>query len=177
MDQFDKISDVLMYFIPALLVLLAMFWLVKKNMERDYHIRMLELKKNLDKETIQFKLQAYERFVLFLERISPNSVLPRLHRSGMTAGQLHSELLVTIRTEFEHNYSQQLYISQVAWEEVKTSKEEMVRLINNSFKAVGERASAMQLSTHIFEELVRSGEFPTQKAIDYLKREAKNLIG
>jgi len=103
--------------------------------------------------------------------------LPRLHRSGMTASQLHAELLVTIRTEFEHNYSQQLYISHVAWEEVKTSKEEMVRLINNSFKAVGERASAMQLSTNIFEELVRTSEFPTQRAIDYLKREAKNLIG
>src|SRR6186713_1948779 len=111
MEQFDKITDGMLYFVPAFLVMIVLFWMMKKNADRDHQLRVLDLRKSLQKETIQLRLQAYERLLLYLERISPNSILPRLHRSGMTAGQLQTELIVTIRTEFEHNYSQQLYVS------------------------------------------------------------------
>src|SRR5437773_1389152 len=106
-----NIGEVLLYFVPAALILGGMYLTLKKFLERDHQIRLMELKKGLQKESLPLKLQAIERMVLFLERISPDILLPRLHRGGITAGQLHSDLLSTIRSEFEHNLTQQVYLS------------------------------------------------------------------
>jgi len=177
MDQFDKITDGLMYFVPAFLVMLVLFWLMKKNNDRDHQLRLLDLRKNLQKETIQLRLQAYERLVLFLERISPNSLLPRMHKSGMSAAHLHNDLLITVRTEFEHNFSQQLYVSRKAWEQVRDAKDQMLRVINTTYHETGERATGMQLSTRIVDYFVEAGDLPTQRSIDFLKNEARQLFG
>jgi hypothetical protein len=68
-------------------------------------------------------------------------------------------------------------VSKASWEAVKSAKEEMIRLINLSFNKVGDKGTAMQLSAQIFEEMVRLGEIPAQRAIDVLKSEARTLIG
>src|ERR1043166_4282881 len=119
--EFSKnISDTLFYFVPALLVLFAMFMVMKrfldtqasilrKFLERDIQIKSMEERQDRLKESVPLKLQAYERMILFLERISPNSLLVRVHRGGMAAGQLQSDLVATVRAEFEHNLSQQIY--------------------------------------------------------------------
>ncbi len=77
------------------------------------------------------KLQAYERIVLFLERISTESLIMRTVKPGMTAQQLHSALIANIRSEYEHNLSQQIYMSNEAWEMVKNAKGTVIRIINN----------------------------------------------
>ncbi len=96
----NELADVLMYFVPAMLVLIGMFVLVKKFinaqsaevknfLERDLKMKMAEEKSNRTREAQPLKLQAYERLILFLERISPNSILVRVNRAGMSAAQLH----------------------------------------------------------------------------------------
>jgi hypothetical protein len=177
MDNTKNLTDTLLYFIPAVLVLIAVFMLVKRFLDRDYTNRLLDARQAMKKDSLPLKLQAYERLVLFLERISPNSLLVRTHRSGITATQLHADLLATIRAEFEHNLSQQIYISSSAWETVKNSKEDMLRLINNAYSQAGQGANGMQLSSQIFEMMMKEENIPTQKAIDILKGEAKQLLG
>jgi len=178
----------LLYFVPAVLVLVAMFTVIKrfldnqnstirKFLERDYQMKMAEDKNARQRENIPLKLQAFERIILFLERISPNSLLVRVHRGGMAATQLQQELVSTIRAEFEHNLSQQIYLSEQAWEEVKDAKEEMIRIINNAFSHVGANASGIQMSAHIFEQVLKMETVPTQKAIDFIKSEAKKILG
>jgi hypothetical protein len=177
MDNTKDWSDTLLYFVPALLVLVAVFMLIKRFLDRDYRNQLLLAKQSLKKDSMPLKLQAYERLVLFLERISPNSVLVRTHRSGMSAAQLHADLLATIRAEFEHNLSQQIYISSAAWEVVKNSKEDTLKLINNAYGRIGENGSGIQLSSQIFDQMMREENIPTQKAIDVLKNEARQLLG
>jgi hypothetical protein len=177
MDNTKDFSDTLLYFVPALLVVGGMFLLVKRFLDRDYKFHLLDAKRSMHKESMPLKLQAYERLVLFLERISPNHLVVRTHRAGVTASQLHADLLATIRAEFEHNLSQQIYISSAAWEAVRDSKEEMLKLINNAFGSVGQNGSGMQLSAQIFDQIMKEGSIPTQEAIDFLKREAKQLLG
>src|SRR5690349_13470503 len=98
MDISKNLGDTLFYFVPALLVLFAMFMVMKrfldtqanvlrKFLERDIQIKTLDNRENRQKESMPLKLQAYERLILFLERISPNSLLVRVHRGGMAAGQ------------------------------------------------------------------------------------------
>jgi len=177
MDNSKDWTDTLLYFVPATLVIVAMFMLVKRFLDRDYKLHLVSTRQTMSRESLPLKLQAYERLVLFLERISPNSLLLRTHRAGISATQLHSDLLATIRAEFEHNLSQQIYISTAAWDAVKNSKEDMLKLINNSYSAAGQHANGMQLSSFIIDQVVKTGSIPTQQAIDFLKTEAKQLLG
>lgn len=187
MDTTKTITDILLYFIPAIIVLMGMFLVVKKSfdsqnimmrkfIEKELHIRLMEDQNVRQKESMPLKLQAYERLVLFLERIGPNSILVRVHSGGMTAQQLQLDLISTIRAEFEHNLSQQIYISENAWEEVKDAKEEMIRIVNISFNNVGKNATGIQMSSNIIEQALLLEILPTQRAIDFLKMEAKKLI-
>lgn len=188
MDSINAISDVLLYFVPAVIVMVGMFMLmkkfldnqyviIKKFLERDLQLKVVEDRNTRHRESLPLKLQAFERLILFLERISPNSLLVRVHRGGMSASQLQSELVSTIRAEFEHNLSQQIYVSEQAWEEVKDGKEEMIRIINNAFGHAGSNATGIQMSSQIFEQVLKMENVPTQKAVDFIKSEARKLLG
>src|SRR5205823_3359248 len=144
---------------------------------RDRQLKIMEIKRNMQKEALPLKLQAIERMVLFMERISPDNLLPRTHRSGITSGQFHSDLLATIRAEYEHNITQQVYISDEAWKTVKDAKEELVKIINVALEETGSQATAVHLSSRIFDVMIRDENFPHQQAIEGLKREARMLIG
>lgn len=170
-------ADVLLYFIPAALILGGMYITLKKFLDRDRQIRLMELKKGMQKESLPLKLQAIERMVLFLERISPDTLLPRLHRGGISSGQLHSDLLSTIRAEYEHNLTQQVYLSNDVWDEVKKAKEDLLRIINTAASETGQQATGVHLSSKIFDIMLKEENYPHLAAIDSLKREARQLIG
>lgn len=187
MDSLKPIIDLMWYFVPAIIVLIGMFLIAKKSMdsqsqtlrkfiEKDIQLKVLNDRASRTKESLPLKLQAYERLILFLERIGPNSILVRVHRGGMSAQQLQSDLIATIRAEFEHNLSQQLYVSDQSWEEVKDAKEDMIRMINQAFNQVGSNANGIQMSAALFEQVLELEVLPYQKAIDALKNEAKKLI-
>lgn len=187
MENTKTISEVLMYFIPAFLILIGMFLMMKRSLnsqealiksfvEKEIQLKAIDDRSERRKNAMPLKLQAYERFVLFLERIDPSSILVRVHTSGMSAAQLQNDLIVTIRAEFEHNLSQQIYVSDYSWEEVKSAKEEMIRIINSSFNRVGNNSSGLQLSTAIFEFILEMDVTPTQRAINFLKSEARKML-
>ncbi|MCK9421206.1 MAG: hypothetical protein M0Q38_01260 [Bacteroidales bacterium] len=123
---------------------------------------------------LPLKLQAYERFVLFLERIHPSNLVMRLNNPDLTSGQLQSLLVRTIREEFEYNLSQQLYVSTHTWELIKNAKEEMVALINKAFAKTGDQLMANDLVKTIFEDVIEKGKLPSELALDEIKKEVKN---
>ena len=170
-------TELLLYFVPALLVLVTAFFLIKKFLDDSYKLKLLEVRKASQKDILPLRLQAYERLCLFLERITPVNMIPRVHQSGMTAKQLQSQLLTTVRTEFEHNLSQQLYVSSAAWEAVKNAKEDVVKLVNSAVVSTTDNASALDLSKAIFSIVIRNETSPTQKAIDFLKQETRSILG
>ncbi|CAN5414042.1 hypothetical protein BH11BAC1_BH11BAC1_14030 [soil metagenome] len=170
-------TDVLLYFLPAALILGGMYLTIKKFIDRDRQIRMLELKTSLHKNSLPLKLQAIERMVLFLERISPDTLLPRIHRGGISAGQFHSDLLATIRSEYEHNLTQQVYLSNEVWSEVKRAKEELLKIINMAASETGQQATGVHLSSKIFDIMIKDENYPHLAAVEALKREARELIG
>ena len=110
----EILADILKITIPGLLVLLTALLLLNRMIKNDQEKRKQELILQNSNTVTPLKLQAYERIVLFLERISLESMLLRTSKPGMSAMQLHSALLSTIRSEFEHNLSQQIYMSPKA---------------------------------------------------------------
>lgn len=79
------------------------------------------------------KIQACERFLLFLERSQLPVLVKRIYSPGMLKDGFHIALLQSIEEEFEHNLAQQLYVSNDAWTAVKSAKEELVNQINATF--------------------------------------------
>ena len=128
------------------------------------------------KHLFPLKLQAYERIVLFMERIEPSSLVMRTKTNEMTSAELHGALLHNIREEYEHNVAQQIYISENAWDLVKQAKEETIRIINMAANSMEEEATANELTRDIFEKMMVLPQSPSQIALDYLKQEIKEII-
>ena len=122
------------------------------------------------------RLQAYERMVLFLERISITQLVSRVHKSGMSARLLQSELVKTIRNEYDHNLSQQVYITQQTWNSIKTAKEETIRAINIASTKVSDDAAGLDLVNVLFDLVTKVEKLPTDIALEQLKLEAKQTF-
>lgn len=119
------------------------------------------------------KLQAYERIALFLERIALNNLIVRVYKPGMSARLLQAELLKAIRSEFEHNLSQQIYLSNDSWNATKTAKEEIIKVINIASSKVSDEANGTDLSKVIFELITKVDKLPTEYALELLKMEIR----
>ena len=131
---------------------------------------------HLTDEILPVRLQAYERSILLLERISPESMIMRVSRPGFSARQLQQELLSNITSEFEHNIAQQTYLSTEAWDKIKAAKNQIIHLVNETASEVKPEAKGPTLGKLILERLTELNTPPSQAAIDYLKKEVKSLF-
>ncbi|MDR2066009.1 MAG: hypothetical protein LBP85_09940 [Prevotellaceae bacterium] len=168
----------LMFFLaPALLVAISVYTVLQKMLRNDEAQRNFILKKTSRQATITMRLQAYERLTLFLERISPASLVLRVHQQNITSQDFHVLLLSVVREEFEHNLSQQLYISNEAWETVKAAKESVIMHINESAAKTNAENSSLELARLIVESYTEDGKSNLiQVAINMLKNEAKKIF-
>lgn len=176
----DQWFQLLIALLPSTVVFLTSFYLIRtmlqsRQLEKNVE-RMAEFKKDDHKHALPLRMQAYERLTLFLERISPGALVLRVHKSNMTSQMLHSELLATIREEFEHNVTQQIYVTDRAWAQVKAAKEETLRIINVAYEQTGGNASGTTLSQRIFETASRLSHLPSQAALLVLREEVKKLF-
>jgi hypothetical protein len=172
----EALSDILKVTIPALIVFLTAWVLIRNMIKNDQDKRKQEIILQNSRTVTPIKLQAYERVVLFLERISLESLLVRVSTSDMTASQLHTTLLNTIRNEFEHNLSQQIYMSQQAWEVVRNARSNMTKIINSEAEKMPTNSTAMDLSKRLLEKIMELDKEPTRVAIDYIKGEIGRMI-
>ena len=178
MDSTTYLFDLLKIILPALIVAGAICLLFKQFLEREQQRRLIELRLESSKTTLPLRLQAYERIVLFLERIAPNNILVRLSSAGQTVADYHRLLQQEIRAEYEHNLSQQLYISADAWELVKQAKENVLTMVNRAYHATPNQSQARgpELAKRILESLMTDAAEPTAQALAAVKREAVGLF-
>jgi hypothetical protein len=174
----DILLQILTYTIPSLVVLLVAYFTLKLVFQNEEKRRRYELFKSNVSLITPVRLTAYERLVLFIERISPDSLMVRVQDSSLTAAQFHSFLLATIRAEYEHNLAQQIYVSPEAWTFVKNAKESMIQLINTAASKVPPQVPSFELAKVILETYQSTtNETPTMFAINFLKSEIKQYFG
>lgn len=167
--------EILKYTIPALVVFATTYFIVTKFIENDQEKRQIEICSNSQKLIVPIRLQAYERLALFLERISPDSLIMRSQEAGMNCMELQKELLTTIRAEFEHNLSQQIYISKDAWKIIKNTKESIVKLVSTASANVKPESPAIELSKLILNTIANIEHSPIDKALEMLKKEIQQF--
>lgn len=171
-----NIYDILLMSIPALIVLITAWVLLKNLMTNDQDKRRQEIVLQNTKTIAPIKLHAYERLVLFLERISLESLLVRVSSPEMSAAQLHSALLTSIRSEFEHNLSQQIYMSPQSWEIIRNARSSTIKMINSEFEKLPANAPGMALSKLLLESVMQMEKEPTRVAIEFIKAEIARYI-
>ena len=175
-NDINSFWEILKIVLPALVVFLTAYFLFRDMLENSQKQREFEFRvQNMGKIT-PVRLQAYERFTLLLERISPQSLLIRVNPRDMTAGKYHQELLNSIRQEFEHNISQQIYISPILWETIRGAREKLVTIINKSSEETEDTASALSLSKKIFDNYIDEENDPVAIALHELKREVAKMF-
>jgi hypothetical protein len=173
----EPMIELLKILIPAGAVFAAAYFLVKRFLDNDQKRREHELKRSAQGLITPLKIQAYERIVIFLERINPNSLVIRVNKNGMNSRQLHNELITAVKTEYEHNLSQQIYVSYGAWELVKNAKEEVIQLINISSSKVAVEANSSELAIMILNITANlNKKLPNEIALEYLKKEIAQTI-
>ncbi len=167
----EQLLEIIKYILPSLVVFLVVYFLIKFYLFSEDKKRLIDLKMESRKLISPLRFQAYERLALFLERINPNNLLLRVSNSNLNVSQYQMLLHSSIRSEFEHNLSQQIYISIEAWESIKKAKEDVIKIINLSAGNIDVNGGANLLSTKIFETLVSYKKSPTDEALEVLKKE------
>ncbi len=166
----DNAFEIVKIILPAGIVFLTTYYLVKNFLDHENRKKIVDVKLANQAILTPIRLQAYERVILFLERINPNSMVMRLNKTG-SASNFQSELLKTIRSEFEHNLSQQIYISSRSWEAVVKAKEETIKLINIAASKVSAEGAAMDLAQAVIGVTSQLSDLPTKPGIELIKKE------
>ncbi|MDA3854094.1 MAG: hypothetical protein PF444_07635 [Bacteroidales bacterium] len=165
----EYIIELLKIILPAVLVIWAVFTTMSKFLAR------MAPTEN-DKSNKALRLKAYERLTLFLERISPDKLIQRIQDPNMTSAELQIALLKIIRQEYEHNLTQQLYVSNEAWNSVIIAKEGVNQLINSSIAGVEDNSPSLELAKMIIHTYQSTKSTPVELSIRMLKSEVVKLL-
>ena len=174
--------EVLKYVLPALVVVLGIWFLQRSMLLTEDKRRQWDLRRQSQKEITPIRLRAYERLALLLERTEPEVMLQEIMRNS--AGQmaqwtvidLQRELLQRVRLEFEHNLSQQVYVSDEVWQQIVHARDEMGAFITTMAARLPQGATAMDYSKVLIEAYHSNGDTPHQIALDALKHETRTLL-
>ncbi len=176
MNLLPFLLDILKFSIAGMGVVYIAFYLAKPYLERGETIQLLEFKKSITTQTLTLRLQAYERLVLFIERINPANMLIRLDATSYPAHQLHSLILDEIRGEYQHNITQQLYVTTRTWGVIKHIREDTVSLANNIIKTLPETATGLEFSKIMLGHLSKLENDPYELGIGILRKDLEELF-
>ncbi len=170
MDLLVEFGKILL---PAAAVMYAMYLTVKMFIQKEWQNQRMALAQKSTDTILPIRLQAYERMCLFLERISPNNLIVRLNNGEYNAAQFQHVLLAEIREEFNHNLSQQVYMSDEAWNMIRRAMEDLVVKINQAGSEIDKEAKALDLAKRIFDLVMEQGADQIQEALAFIKEEIR----
>ena len=169
----DKLFDLFLYAIPALITGGIAYYFFKQHIENEFNLRKFTLQKDLQKEAFPIRLQAYERMALFLERIAPAKLLIRVHPISSNKEDYEGLLIATIEQEFEHNLSQQIYVSDECWSIINAAKNATIQMIRKA-SLLEKTKTANKLREVILTDLMDKRP-PSNAALSFIKNEVSEM--
>jgi hypothetical protein len=173
---YSFLFEVIKIAVAGIAVVCVAFYLFKPYLENNEKFQLLELKKATGKETLPLRLQAYERVILLIDRINPANLIIRLNAASYTAAELHSLIVAEVRNEYQHNVTQQLYVSPRAWLLVKRVKDDTLNLTRNAMQALPEGAGGLDLGKTILSHLSKLENDPYDIATNLIRTEVEELF-
>lgn len=175
-------NGVLPYILLVAVMFLGFGALLYMQFRNEQKKRQWELQKDTKKVISPIRLRAYERLALLLERTKPEHMLLDLRSKEPEAldswavGQLQQYLLQTIRLEFDHNQSQQVYVSDEIWDAIMGTRDQLAAFIISIAAQIPKDATAQVYASALITAFNSNGVTSTDKALSMLKDEAKDLM-
>ncbi len=170
----DQLFEIAKYTIPSIITGAVAFGMMHKFYRNEENKRKFELLRENQKQSLPLRLQAYERMVLFLERINPINIVMRIEPNDMNAPSYATLLIHNINTEYEHNLSQQIYLTNESWEAILKAKNGIISQLR-SFSTEENILKATEMRTKLLEDFTRQ-ESLSNVAISYIKEELKRVF-
>lgn len=168
-----KIIEILAYTFPSIITGLVAYYLFDSYFKDQLSTRKWLMQKDSQNDIVTLRLQAYERMTLFMERINPSQLLVRITPISENKNDYQNYVIAQVDQEFEHNLTQQIYVSDECWSIITTAKNATIQMIMLAAKS--EKVNdASQLREHILGNLLEK-QSPSSAALVFIKNEVREL--
>lgn len=171
------LNSLAQYLLPTLVAMLFAYLMVRAFLNNDVKKRKLDYLKEQGETGLRLRLQAYERMVLFLERIHPLQLSSQLYRNGMTVAQLQTAIIHQVNTEYNHNITQQVYADRDSWTKLRNAKEDTLNFIIECASQKNPDTDGKALVQEVAAQLSkRDGMLPSQDAALFIQGQASRIL-
>jgi len=171
--EIEKIFEVILYAVPAIITGMIAYYFFKEHTKNEDGRRRFLLHKDMQVNAMPLRLQAYERMALFLERITPSKLLIRVAPTSSNKENYESLIIASIEQEFEHNLSQQIYLSDDCWNIITAAKNATIQLIRKA-GLLEKTDTANKLREVVLTEMMEK-RAPSDAALSFIKQEVSEM--
>lgn len=174
MEEATQVISYVAYLLPAIVVGIVAYYFFKGHTANEEGRRRYLVQKEAQKQVLPLRLQAYERITLFLERIDLNKLLVRIKPFSDSKDEYETLLIQNIEQEFDHNLTQQVYVSAECWNVVKAAKNATINIIRQGNMHVKD-GNVDKMREYLVQQFMEEVS-PSQKAMGYVKEEVSELF-
>lgn len=176
MNTKQIVTNILVLAIGVFGSLMAFYQFIKADIQSFLTQKSQEQKDEQSVYLGQLRLAALERAILFIDRINPANLFTRLHQPGIGLRELQNLSNLEVKAEFQHNITQQLYLSNESWNVIKQLKDDTITMINHVSAGLPEGANGIDLSRMILQHLATLSDNPYDLAINHVKKEINQIF-
>ncbi len=160
----------------GIITAVVVYLLIRNDIQNYFKFKNLDYQKDNRNALFPLRLQAYERMVIFVERINPANLLVRLHQQGIAVSALQALILDEIKSEYQHNITQQLYIDSISWTVVRKLKDDTIAMVNNVVQNLPLDSTGVDLSKKILQHMSGISDNPYELTIIQLKKDIQKMF-
>lgn len=176
MNTTNIILEIIKISIPALIVFLTAFFILKNYLKNQVTLEQMKINASYSDNTRTIKIQAYERLMLLCDRMDIVNMTTRVYNPDMSADELKKALLISLQREFEHNSAQQVYTSEALWKVISEAKEASGKVIRAAAANLTPDANATELLKNINSKMEKISINPSEQAKSAIRSEASVLL-
>jgi hypothetical protein len=169
-----KLIELLSYTLPAIITGFVAYYFFNLHTKNEEGRRRYLLNKDTQKDSLPLRFQAFERMTLFLERINPGKLLIRISPNSEDKNDYENLLISSIEQEFEHNLTQQIYMSDECWTVIVTAKNATIQMIRRT--NMSDRVDTANKLREVIMNDLMDKQSPSAVALYYIKNEVKYLF-
>ena len=174
MNEVTQLISYVAYLLPAIIVGIIAYYFFKGHTANEEGRRRYLIQKEAQKQVLPLRLQAYERITLYLERIDPIKLLVRIKPYSDSKDDYENLLVKTIEQEYDHNLTQQIYVTPECWNLLVAAKNATIHVIRQG--AILEKEDDVDKMRQGIIQNFMEETSPSQKAITYVKGEVSELF-
>jgi len=163
--------SILIVVTPAIIILAFIHYLFRREFDKYLDLKFPAASTMEVDQLFPQKLHAHERMIVFVERLNPSNVLVRLHQQGISVKDLQSLVMNEINTEYQHNITQQLYITDATWNVIRKLKEDTLAMISNAAAGLNAEATGLDLSKKVLQHMAMMEENPYDLTLSLIKKD------